>query len=77
MISESNLLIVGLVGETLPPLGPRGETHSLAGEGVGDPILTKGQTLWYSRVYTIVAVYPIAWSTVVSRQGNYVLLLHD
>ncbi len=25
----------------LPPLGPRGETHSLVGEGVGDPILTK------------------------------------
>jgi hypothetical protein len=30
------------------PLDPRGETHSLAGEGVGDPIPTKGQTLWYS-----------------------------
>jgi hypothetical protein len=26
----------------LPLLGPRGETHSLAGEGMGDPILTKG-----------------------------------
>jgi hypothetical protein len=35
----------------LPPFGPRGETHSLAGEG--DPILTKGQTLWYS-MYTII-----------------------
>ncbi len=31
------------------PLGPRGEeTHSLAGEGMGDPIPTEGQTLWYS-----------------------------
>ncbi len=28
------------------PLGLRGETHSLAGEGVGVPIRTKGQTLW-------------------------------
>jgi hypothetical protein len=27
-----------------PPLGPRGETHSLG----GDPIQTKGETLWYS-----------------------------
>ncbi len=32
------------------PLGPRGETHSLAGGG-GDPIPTKGQTFWYS-LYT-------------------------
>jgi hypothetical protein len=34
-------------------LGPRGETHWLAGEGVGGPIPTKGQTLWYS-MYTII-----------------------
>ncbi len=27
-----------------PPLDPRGETHSLA----GDPIPTNGKTLWYS-----------------------------
>jgi hypothetical protein len=33
----------------LPLLGPRGETHSLAGEGLGNPIPTMGQTLWYSR----------------------------
>jgi hypothetical protein len=31
------------------PLGLRGETHSQGGEGVGDPIPTKLQTLWYSR----------------------------
>ncbi len=28
--------------------GSKGETHSLAGKGMGDPIPTKGQTLWYS-----------------------------
>jgi hypothetical protein len=28
-----------------PLLGPRGEAHSLAGEGVGGPMPTKGQTL--------------------------------
>ncbi len=33
----------------LPTLDPRKETHSLEGKGVrGDPIPTKGQTLWYS-----------------------------
>jgi hypothetical protein len=35
-----------------PPLGPRGKIHSLAGERVGpggDPIPTKGQTLWCTR----------------------------
>ncbi len=30
-----------------------GETHSLAGEGVVDPIPTKGQTLWYSMYTTL------------------------
>ncbi len=30
----------------VPPLGPRVETHSPA--GWGEPIPTKGQTLWYS-----------------------------
>jgi hypothetical protein len=30
-----------------PPLVPGG-THSLAGEGVGEPIRTKGRTIWYS-----------------------------
>ncbi len=33
----------------LPPLNPRGETHSLGGGG-GDQIPTKRQTLWYSTV---------------------------
>ena len=33
----------------LPPFGSRGRTHPLAGEGAGDPIRTKGQTLLYSR----------------------------
>jgi hypothetical protein len=28
------------------PLGPRGKTHSLAGEEVGDPIPTNIQTSW-------------------------------
>ncbi len=37
----------------LPPLDPRGETDSLTGEEVGDPIPTIKQTLWYSR-YTII-----------------------
>jgi hypothetical protein len=34
----------------LPPIGPRGETHSLVGRGRGPgyPIPTMGQTLWYS-----------------------------
>jgi len=36
-----------------PPLVPRRETHSLAAEELGDPIPTKGQTLWYS-MYTII-----------------------
>jgi hypothetical protein len=37
------------------PLVPGGETHSLAGEGVGGvPIRTRGQTLWYTtRRYTV------------------------
>jgi hypothetical protein len=30
-----------------PPVGPRGETHSLGGGEWGDPIPTKRQTLWY------------------------------
>jgi hypothetical protein len=31
------------------PWGPSGsETHSLVGKGVGEPIQTKGQILWYS-----------------------------
>jgi hypothetical protein len=33
----------------LPPLGPRGDTLACGGGGWGDPILTMGQTLWYSR----------------------------
>jgi hypothetical protein len=36
-----------------PPLGSRGETHLLTKEGMGDPIPTKEQTLWYS-MYTII-----------------------
>ncbi len=38
-----------------PPLGPRGETHSLGegGGGWGDPTPTNGQTFWYS-MYTII-----------------------
>jgi hypothetical protein len=28
--------------------GGGGETHSLVGEGAGEPIPTKGQELWYS-----------------------------
>jgi hypothetical protein len=39
-----------------PPLGPRGETLSLAGEGAWrDPIPKKGQTLWYS-MFTIITL---------------------
>ncbi len=35
-----------------PPLGPRGKrTRVLGGEWMGGPILTKGQTLWYSMFY--------------------------
>ncbi len=30
-------------------MDPGGGTHSLAGEGVGGPVRTRGQTLWYSR----------------------------
>ncbi len=42
----------------LPPLGSRGETHSLAGEGVrGDPIPTKGQTRGYF-IYPIIPLRP-------------------
>ncbi len=40
----------------LPPFVPRGGTHSLGGEsgrGGGEPIRTKGHTLWYSR-YNII-----------------------
>jgi hypothetical protein len=33
----------------------RGEPHSLAGEGVGGPIPTKGQKLWYS-MFTIITL---------------------
>ncbi len=33
----------------VPPLWFRREAHSLAGEGVGVPIPTRGQTVWYSR----------------------------
>ncbi len=40
-------------GAPPPPLGPSRETHSLAGRGWGDPIPTKGQTLWYSTVCII------------------------
>jgi hypothetical protein len=32
-----------------PPVSKwRGNTHSLAGRGWGEPIQTKGQTLWYT-----------------------------
>ncbi len=38
-------------GVCVPPLWFRlpGGTYSLAGEGVGVPIRTRGRTLWYSR----------------------------
>jgi len=36
------------IGTPPLPLCPRGETYSLAGDGVGDPIPTMGQTLWYT-----------------------------
>ncbi len=37
-----------------PPLDSRWETHSLGGgRGLGDPILTKGQTLWYYILCTL------------------------
>jgi hypothetical protein len=38
-------------GECVPPFGSGGGggAHSLAGEGGGVPIRTRGQTLWYSR----------------------------
>ncbi len=36
-----------------PPLGPRGETHSLG----GDPIQTKGKTLWYSMYTTVYGLH--------------------
>jgi hypothetical protein len=40
------------VSVALPPLVPRGGTHSLAEEGAEEPIRTKGQKLWYSRYST-------------------------
>jgi hypothetical protein len=33
-----------------PPFGSRRGTHLLAGERARGPIMTKGQTLWYSRI---------------------------
>jgi hypothetical protein len=35
----------------LPTLGPKGETHSLEGKGVGDPIRTPRQKPWCSVYY--------------------------
>ncbi len=37
------------VYECAPPSWFKGGTHSFVGEGVGVPIRTRGQTLWYSR----------------------------
>jgi len=39
---------------TLVP-GGRGGTHSLGGDGVGVPMRTKGQRLWYSCICTLLA----------------------
>jgi hypothetical protein len=36
-------------GECCPPQDPGGGTYSLVGEERGEPIWTRGQTLWYSR----------------------------
>ncbi len=38
-----------LQASVCPPISSWGGTHSLAGEGVGGPIRTRGQTLWKSR----------------------------
>ncbi len=46
-----------------PPLDPRGETHSLPDEGVGEPIPTMGHTLWYSKyTITIIPRRPRVWN---------------
>jgi hypothetical protein len=41
-----------------PPAPSGGGTHSLAGKGAGEPVRTKGETLWYmySR-YSIRSLY--------------------
>ncbi len=39
-----------------PFLVPGGGTHSHAGSGWGEPIRTKGQTLWYSRYSWLVPI---------------------
>jgi hypothetical protein len=40
-----------------PPVGPKGETYSLAGEGEGDPIPTKEKTLCYSAYKVLYFLY--------------------
>jgi hypothetical protein len=46
----------------LPHLGPRGESHWLAGEGVGGPNSDEGTSLWYF-MYIIIPLrtYPIPY----------------
>jgi hypothetical protein len=38
-----------------PPLEPKGEQNTLAGEGAGDPIRTTGEKAWHS-VYRVYAM---------------------
>ncbi len=58
-------------GSVAPPplLDPRGQTHSLAGEEWGDPIPTKGQTLWYS-MYTIISLRFWFWGGLVKKTSR-------
>jgi hypothetical protein len=55
----------------LPPLGPRGETHSLAGRGGawGDPFQTKGQTRWYSMYFYLYTIIPLRFSARGLKKG--------
>ncbi len=54
--------VVRIGTPTTSPLWYRGGTHSLAGEGVGAPIRTRGQTLWYSSYICTFCPSPISLS---------------
>jgi hypothetical protein len=49
-----------------PPFGPRGETQSLAGEGVGDPIGATGPKTWHS-VYSVLLILRTPWLSVTAQ----------
>jgi hypothetical protein len=48
--SELPLLAPSPQAGVASPFGPKGGTHSLAGEGWEEPIQLKGWTLWYSSI---------------------------